>query len=552
MSMDEKIAAVEENVKPNSWWQSPNRTMRALIFEHALIAAILGLNPFPGWFSASLVVVGVLSVKMMRDVGATWGYPKGHDILAIAGNLAGGVGALIMAALAWGLMIVGAIYFPVCKAFALAAAFSTFTWIAGQATNQYYASGKATEPRDTSQMQQPKGWFAQQAGGGGSRERRQLLLGLFGAIATNTGLYHYAKQREWTLDQAQLATLARQSPAYVDRYLEQAFSGDTVSSEAVQAIKNQLRLVPPTLPYDRALSKRLIRCARLGTEQYLTGTIVEKYDGAIARLPSFDPSLSQYEQVATLIGPEEATTTRKLELAPNAADPALLQPDALRENLDQIESIVKNIGGQVVTVKWLNPVYWGFVLRSPDHNILVFRGTQQTNEWIQNVLAQQISHSDLLPFQFVGKVHRGFATLYGAIAQQVLTTIQTLDHTRPLYITGHSLGASLATLAAMDLALRLPALRPHLRLYSYACPRVGNVEFAEAHSRLIPNAYRVVNVADGIPTAPPTQTGQLIFAHPGQAWGFVDYNGDVILAHFVSVYKKAIEAEQEQLLNRRT
>ena len=552
MSMDEKISAVVEDGKPRVWWQTPNHEMRALIFEYALVAAILGLNPFPGWFSASLVLVGVLSFKMMRDVGARWGYPKGHDILAIAGNLAGGVGALIMAGLAWGLMIVIAIYFPICKAFALAAAFSTFTWIAGQATNQYYASGKATELRDESQRTQPMGLFALRAGGGGSRERRQLLVGLFGAIAANTGLYYYAKQREFTLDQAQLSALARQSPAYVDRYLEQAFSGDTVSSEAAQAIKNQLRLVPPTVPYDRKMSKLLIRCDRLGTEQYLTGTIVEDYDGAINRLPSFDASLAPYTQIATIIGPEEATTTRKLELSTNAADPALLQPDPLRENLDQVESIVKSIGGQVVTVKWLNPVYWGFVLRSPEHNTLAFRGTQQTNEWIQNVLAQQISHSELSAFQFVGKVHRGFATIYGTIAQQVLDIIQTLDKSRPLYITGHSLGASLATLAAMDLAIRVPELRPQLRLYTYASPRVGNVEFAETHSRLVPNSYRVVNMADGIPTAPPTQTGQLVFAHPGQAWGFVDYNGDVILAHFVSVYKKAIEAEQEQVLNRRT
>ena len=290
----------------------------------------------------------------------------------------------------------------------------------------------------------------------------------------------------------------------------------------------------------------------MGTEQYLTGTIVTNYDGAIADLPSYEPILENYTQVATLTGPEEATTKRQLEIPAEEPDIAILQNDPLRENLNQIEDAVKQIGGQVVTVKWLNPVYWGFVLRSPDNSIISFRGTQQTNEWVQNVLVEQIEHSELSDFEFQGKVHRGFATLYSPIAQQVIEAARKLDPSRPIYITGHSLGASLATLAAMDLAMQLPELREQLRLYTYAGPRVGNVEFAEAHSRLVPNNYRIVNMADSVPTAPPTTVGKLVFAHAGQAWGFVDYSGDLFLGHFVSVYRKAVDAEQEQPLNRQT
>ncbi len=550
--MNENVSAFFDQVKQSFELRSPNRELRSLILEYALIAAILGLNPFPSLFSFSLIGLGILSVKMMRDIGAKWGYPKGHDILAIAGNLLGGLGAFIMAALAWGLMIVAAIYFPILKSFALAAAFATFIWIVGQATSQYYAVGKASEIQTENLMTQPAGIGRNVAGGGGSVKRRHILLALLAAGSTATGLHSYAKQQELIREQAKLSQLALASPAYVDRYLEQAFTGDTVSTEKTQAIKNAVKLLPPTVPYDRTMSKLLIRCDRLGTEQYLTGTIVKDYDGSIKTLPSFEPRLAGYTQVASLVGPEEATTKRKLELAPQDTDAAILQPDILRENLNQVEDLVKQVGGQVVTVKWLNPVYWGFVLQSPENSILSFRGTQQTNEWVQNIFAQQIKNSDLTPFSFEGKVHRGFATLYAPIAQQVYEAAQKLDKSRPLYITGHSLGASLATLAAMDLAIRMPEIKDQLRLYTYAGPRVGNVEFAEAHSRLVPNHYRVVNLADGIPTAPPTTMGKLVFTHAGQLWGFADYSGDLILGHFVSVYKRAIDAAQEQLINRRT
>jgi triacylglycerol lipase len=550
--MNDNFSAFLKQVKQRFELRSPSPEIRKLIFEYTLIAILIGLNPFPHLLSFSLILVGLLSLKMMRDIGRKWGYPKGQDILAIAGNLAGGLGAFVMACLVWGLEIVASIYFPVLQSFALAAAYGTFIWIVGQATHQYYATGKAREARDESQMSDSVGIASQIAGGGGSMKRRNMLYGLLAVSTFFTGLNTHIKQQEFRAEQAKLSQLARESDAYVNQYLEQAFTSDTAGTEQIQAIKAATDLLPPTVPYDREMSKLLIRCNRLGTEQYLSGTIVTDYDGSIRNLPSYDDRLNRYTRVATLRGPEEATTKRKLEIPDEGSQDTLLQPDPLRENLDQVENIVKQVGGQAITVKWLNPVYWGFVLQSPENSIIAFRGTQQTSEWIQNVLAQQVQHNDLSQFEFEGKVHRGFATLYGPIADQVIEAAQQLDSSRPIYITGHSLGASLANLAAMDVAIRLPELRNQLRLYTYAGPRVGDVAFAEAHSRLVPNNYRVVNMADSVPTAPPTSIGRLVFAHAGQAWTFVDYSGDLFLGHFVSVYKKAVDAEQEQFLDRQT
>ena len=52
----------------------------------------------------------------------------------------------------------------------------------------------------------------------------------------------------------------------------------------------------------------------------------------------------------------------------------------------------------------------------------------------------------------------GFLSAYDSIRPQVISFVDTLlqDETEPwtLYITGHSLGAALATLCAYDLSLR--------------------------------------------------------------------------------------------------
>ena len=46
----------------------------------------------------------------------------------------------------------------------------------------------------------------------------------------------------------------------------------------------------------------------------------------------------------------------------------------------------------------------------------------------------------------------------------------------PLYAIGHSMGAALATICAMDVKFKV-GLRD-VRLYTFGSPRVGNVEFA--------------------------------------------------------------------------
>ncbi|MDF5713513.1 MAG: hypothetical protein PUP93_06400 [Rhizonema sp. NSF051] len=118
-----------------------HRQIRNLILDYAMGAAIIGLNPFRGILTLVLLIVGVLILKMMWDIGSKWGYTKGQDPLAIAGNIFGFLGAFALAFMAWVTMFCLGLYVPLLSGFAISAAFFTLTWTLGQITNQFYASG---------------------------------------------------------------------------------------------------------------------------------------------------------------------------------------------------------------------------------------------------------------------------------------------------------------------------------------------------------------------------------------------------------------------------
>lgn len=95
-------AAAYAPAHPESVVIPPNRVrqqhqVRGLILDYALGASILGLIPIPRLFTLKLLVAAGLLLKMMWDIGKLWGFRKGQDLLAIAGNFFGGLGALVMA-----------------------------------------------------------------------------------------------------------------------------------------------------------------------------------------------------------------------------------------------------------------------------------------------------------------------------------------------------------------------------------------------------------------------------------------------------------------------
>ncbi len=122
---------------------------------------------------------------------------------------------------------------------------------------------------------------------------------------------------------------------------------------------------------------------------------------------------------------------------------------------------------------------------------LVFRGTLGIHDTIVDLQA--------FPTRWkpAGHVHSGFKEALEAVWAAIETRLRAI--TVPVFFTGHSLGAAMATLAASR-CLQTPKQRP-AALYTFGSPRIGDADFGKTLNGLL--HCRVVNHIDIVPTVPP-------------------------------------------------
>lgn len=162
-----------------------------------------------------------------------------------------------------------------------------------------------------------------------------------------------------------------------------------------------------------------------------------------------------------------------------------------------VEAELRKIGLDLV--KWFDHQgTQGFVAKSSDFAILSFRGTEP-DEFVDLLRVAEFS---LKPFDGEAQVHGGFLKALDEVWTMVESALDEVGQV-PVWYTGHSFGAALATLAA---ARR----RPHA-LATFGSPRVGNREFVEALSGL--RIFRYVNCSDIVTTLPPIAFG---YSHVGR------------------------------------
>lgn len=132
--------------------------------------------------------------------------------------------------------------------------------------------------------------------------------------------------------------------------------------------------------------------------------------------------------------------------------------------------------------------------------VVVFRGTDEIDDWNINAHAYQSS------FNNRGKVHSGFKKAYLSIRKELFKYLKS--NTLPVFITGHSLGAALATLATSELFEN----EQFDSCYTFGSPRTGNPDFVNTIK--CQQIYRVVNNYDVVTTVP-VDFAQIKYVHVG-------------------------------------
>jgi triacylglycerol lipase len=107
-------------------------------------------------------------------------------------------------------------------------------------------------------------------------------------------------------------------------------------------------------------------------------------------------------------------------------------------------------------------------------------------------------------------LHRGFETAFKSVASDVTRVLASRGET-PVLVTGHSMGAALAVIAA-DHLLSEQNLRA-TAVYGFGVPRVGDQDFASRYNETLGSTtYRLVHGSDIVGSVPPSSFG---FRHVG-------------------------------------
>lgn len=148
----------------------------------------------------------------------------------------------------------------------------------------------------------------------------------------------------------------------------------------------------------------------------------------------------------------------------------------------------------------------GALIEHKDYLCLAFRGTDEIDDWLDNFNV----FSEAAMF---GDFHKGFLYSLEDIWTPLFKQIKKLksEKSRPVFITGHSLGGAMATVAA---AKMIHADLPFTSVYTFGQPRVVTADTARIINIEAKNRYfRFQNNNDIVTRVPARLMG---YSHVGQ------------------------------------
>jgi hypothetical protein len=186
-------------------------------------------------------------------------------------------------------------------------------------------------------------------------------------------------------------------------------------------------------------------------------------------------------------------------------------------------------------------VPFGFVASEADSNnvYVIFRGTRRFVEWFKDANIQLVSFKDSTDINSksveinddiaegvvqknqssiiidkidnnFGFVTAGFRGIYVSLRDKLIDALNKKSPNAKVFVTGHSLGGALATLAIPDILKNTHFTNPeNIVLYTFGSPRCGDRNFAKSFDDLRVQHWRIANTED-LATMLPFPTGNVI------------------------------------------
>ena len=160
------------------------------------------------------------------------------------------------------------------------------------------------------------------------------------------------------------------------------------------------------------------------------------------------------------------------------------------------------------------------ILPSTRSIYVVFRGTSSILNWVDDFEIKKVPYTTFPLCEC--NIHKGFYTATQNLAPHTITVVNQLKKEygySDIIITGHSLGAAISQIMAMEMISKNLAVD----VYNYGQPRVGDEKFAIYSRMILGNYWRITHNRDMVPHVPPRELGYL------HSCGEVFENGDGIL-----------------------
>ncbi len=155
-----------------------------------------------------------------------------------------------------------------------------------------------------------------------------------------------------------------------------------------------------------------------------------------------------------------------------------------------------------------------YIVWNTDEMVICFRGTEPRN-WsdIKADLRAWLIKDERIAPCLSGRVHKGFYFELKKIIDRIYISIEQMRHNKKLYLTGHSLGGAIATIASgkienVDL------------LCTFGAPRVGTRKYIK---NIKCKHLRFVNNNDVVPSVPPSL---LFYKHHGDLV-YINHYGNI-------------------------